>query len=108
MQQPSQSRNDSPAVDSVADETARQATLIEALARRIEQAGLVAPAILFLESHKPFAFLASQLLWMADPLVSLIYRQGTSPLASLLESPAAVERLLTRLEAGPGHKGEQP
>lgn len=107
MQQPSRFRNNRPGVDGGADEVSRQAALIEALAQRIERAGLVAPAILFLESHKPFAFLASQLLWMADPLVSLITQEGTGPLADLLESPAAVERLLTRLEAGANHKGEQ-
>jgi hypothetical protein len=73
-------------------------------ARRIEQAGMVAPAILFLELYKPLAFLGAQLLWLAQPLLSLgVHPREVNDLARLCEDPQALEALLARLEASRTH-----
>ena len=71
--------------------------LIERLARRIEAAGMVAPAIAFLEANKPFSFLGSQALLFLQPLLSP-FLPGTEGYVAFLEDRENVERLIRRLE----------
>jgi hypothetical protein len=69
--------------------------LIERVARRIEQRGLVTAAVLFLETMKPLSFLGSQMLHLAQPILG----QSAAEYADLLEDPGSVDRLLARLES---------
>ncbi len=78
----------------------RRQQLIASLVRRIAGWGGTAPAILFLEMSKPLAFVGAQLIWVAQPFLSL----GLNPadvrdVALILEDPAAVEELITQLES---------
>ncbi len=80
--------------------TAERDALIERLARRVEAAGLVAPAIAFLEANKPFSFLGSQALLFLQPLLSP-FLSGTGEYIAFLEDRGNVERLIRRLEVAP-------
>jgi hypothetical protein len=74
--------------------------LIDDLARRIVRWGLETPAIMFLEMHKPVAFLASQCFLMVTPLViPLLGRWEFQKYSALLGSPEAVELLIQRIES---------
>lgn len=85
---------------------ARREELVLAWAHRIEQAGMVAPAILFLETCKPLAFLGAQLVWFAQPFLTLgLSETDVRDLAQLIEDSESVEALIARLEAG---RTEQP
>ncbi len=67
--------------------------------------GLTAPAILFLETYKPLAFLGAQLLWVTQPFLSIAFDAADLRDFSLIvEDRAGVEALVSRLEAKP----EQP
>ncbi len=82
------------------------ALLVERIALRVEAAGLVAPAIAFLEMNRPLGFLGSQALLMAQPVLSMLIT-GTDELAALLEDRSGVDRLIERLERGPAGSGQQ-
>ena len=69
--------------------------LIERVARRIEQRGLVTAAVLFLETMKPLSFLGGQMLYLAQPILG----ESAAEYAGLLEDPDSVDRLLARLES---------
>ncbi len=61
-----------PAIPTYADALSpldhqRREQLIDDLVRRAARANLTAPAILFLEMHKPLAFLGAQFLWAHSP-----------------------------------------
>jgi hypothetical protein len=73
--------------------------LIENLAQRVDRYRLYLPAILFLEMHKPIAFLASQSLVLGSGLLAPIFGpQNVQQLSKLLESRENVERLIRRIE----------
>jgi hypothetical protein len=62
--------------------------------------GLQIPVLVGLEAGRPFAFLGGQLLWVAQPALAIFLPGNTvRHLAELLEEPAAVESLITTLEA---------
>ncbi len=76
----------------------RRERLIDDLVRRTARAKLTAPAILFLEMHKPLAFLGAQFLWAAQPFLTLwLNHADVQETARLLEDPAGVEHLIARL-----------
>ncbi len=76
----------------------RREQLMDDLARHAARANLTAPAILFLEMHKPLAFLGAQFLWAAQPFLSLWWNGAdVRDVATLLEDPASVEALIERL-----------
>ncbi len=78
----------------------RREQLIEELARRAARMHLTAPAILFLEMHKPLAFVGAQMLWVGEPFLTLwLSRESLHDVARLLEDPANVEQLIQRLES---------
>lgn len=73
--------------------------LIEKLAQRISSWGLTAPAILFLEAHKPFSFIGSQALLFFQPLLGfLVGDEVIGGYAQLFEDQANIERLLHLME----------
>jgi hypothetical protein len=72
---------------------------VEKVANKIIDLGLTAPAILLLEAHKPLAFLGSQLLLVAQPMLDIFLPQNlTSSTADLLADPDQLEQLINRLE----------
>ena len=78
----------------------RREQLLDDLTRRIEKIGMTAPAILFLETYKPLAFLGAQLLWFAQPFLSLGFKEADlRDLTLLIEDRGGVEELIDRLEA---------
>lgn len=69
------------------------------LARHIARRGLRTPALVALEAGRPLAFVAGQLVWMAQPALSLLWpRQEVGRIARLLETPDGWERLIQCLE----------
>ena len=62
-------------VATMALDAPRREQLLNDLTRRIEKMGMTAPAILFLETYKPLAFLGAQLLWFAQPFLSSVSRK---------------------------------
>jgi len=73
--------------------------MIEELARKIVNKGLETPAILFLEMHKPVAFVASQSLLMAGPFLAPLFGiEGVNRYSRLLGDRDNVELLIRRIE----------
>lgn len=78
----------------------RREQLIDELVRRAARMNVTAPAILFLEMNRPLAFLGAQVLWTAQPFLSLwLDPTGIGDVARLLEDPASVDELIHRLES---------
>jgi len=78
----------------------RREQLLNDVAQRIEQLGMTAPAILFLETYKPLAFLGAQVLWFAQPFLSFGFNDtDLRDLTEIVEERAGVEELIIRLEA---------
>lgn len=76
-----------------------EVTFVEKVAQKIASLGLAAPAILFLEAHKPLAFLGSQLLLVAQPTLNLfVSPYSTQSMVDLLADPIQLEQLLIQLE----------
>jgi len=76
----------------------RREELIEGLVRQVNEWGMVAPAILFLEAHKPLSFLASQFLLFSQPTLEPFLGGVVREYALLLEDRDNVETILSRLE----------
>ena len=73
--------------------------LIEKIARKVVERRLEAPALIFLESVKPLAFLGNQLLVFLNPLVSLVVTSGDYyRFVRMIESRENVEKLLVAIE----------
>ena len=78
---------------------AAELEVLEKLASKVVKWGMSVPAILFLESSKPFNFLASQVLHFFNPFVSVFldtHQYGT--FASLLEKRESIEEFLRVIE----------
>ena len=81
------------------DATRRQ-EIIDRTARRIAGLGMTAPAVLFLEMNKPLAFLGAQLLFAAQPFLSVTFGEADlRDFAEIIEDRAGVEQLIARLES---------
>lgn len=73
--------------------------LLHRIAERIKRMGLVGPAILFLEAHKPLAFIGGQFLYFSVPFLGVIFGfQNITAFAKILSTPGGVEKLLKKLE----------
>jgi len=84
----------------VSRDTEQQAW-IETWARRFERLGLSPVALALLEIARAFGFLGSQVLLVAQPLVTGIVNDTTLERAvDLLESPEMLERFRICLEGG--------
>jgi len=78
----------------------RRNALIAELAGAIERRNLTTPAMLLLEANKPFSFLVSQLLLVAEPVLGLMFDHNrTREFALFFEDRDNVELLLERVEA---------
>jgi hypothetical protein len=72
--------------------------LIDQLAVQVVARGLSVPATLFLEIHRPFAFLASQGLLVITPFLAAFFGvDAVQRWARLLEQPENVGRLVERI-----------
>lgn len=84
-------------------ETLEQAQLIEQVVNTVNRFGLRLPTLVALEAGHPFTFLSSQLLWIAQPALSLLMpSQRIHQFARLLEEPSAVQALIAQLESEQG------
>ncbi len=80
---------------------------LDSVAHQIERWGLSAPALLFLEAHRPLAWLGGQALLLLQPVLMPFCREESIPgLVALLSDEANLNRLMRRLEAGPGPEGK--
>lgn len=81
---------------------------LDSVAHQIERWGLSAPALLFLEAHRPLAWLGGQALLLLPPVLRPFCREESiTGLAALLSDEANLNRLMRRLEAGPGPEGKR-
>ena len=72
---------------------------IEKVADKITNLGLTAPVVLLLEAHKPLAFIGSQLLLVAQPVLDIFLPHNfTRSSADILANPDQLEQLIVRLE----------
>ena len=82
---------------------------LEELAQRIVNEGMGAAAIVFLESAKPFGFIAGQTAIAATPLLgSFIEPMRLERYANLLSNRDFLERLIRRIEELEDQKGKAP
>lgn len=80
--------------------TAEFDRFLEQAANVLGEWGLRLPALIALEVGRPLAFFGGQLIWVAQPALSLILpAQVVRQAARLLEEPAAIDALIARLEA---------
>jgi hypothetical protein len=78
---------------------AEQLDWVDKLARRIEQRGASSLALLLIEIARPFGFLGSQALLMAQPLLTGIIDNTTVEKATvLLDDPELLNRLSATLK----------
>lgn len=72
--------------------------LLDKIAATLKQQGLHATALAFLEAGQPLAFIGSQLLWLAQPALTLLWpKVDLGQLAAIMEEPTAVRALMHRL-----------
>ena len=72
---------------------------IEQVVGKICRWKLVTPAILLLEIARPFGFIASQGLFLCEPVLSFLYQEPRiEDYADLLADRSNVDLLITRLE----------
>ena len=73
--------------------------LIEKLASQVDARRMHLPAILFLDMHKPLAFLAGQSILLGSGFLAPVFGpQNIQQYAKLLESRDNIERLIRRIE----------
>jgi hypothetical protein len=72
---------------------------IEKLADGVVKRGMEAPAILFLEMHKPLTFIASQSLVVGSPFIApFVGIENVQAASKLMAKRENVERLIDRIE----------
>ncbi len=73
---------------------------LDQISNSLKQRGLHAAALTLLEAGQPLAFIGSQLLWLAQPALALLWPTAqVRRFAQLMEDPAAVSSLMERLAA---------
>ena len=81
-------------------DVARRQQMIDRIANRIAGLGMTAPAVLFLEMNKPLAFLGAQLLFAAQPFLSITVNPADlHDFAEIVEDGTGVDQLIARLES---------
>lgn len=82
------------------------AALIEKAAEAIEKRGLVTPAVLMFEMHKPLAFIGAQTAITFSPfIVPFLGFDNVNDYTRLFSKRENVERLLARLDRGVAIQG---
>jgi hypothetical protein len=71
---------------------------VEDIAREIQLYGMTGPAMLFLESSRPYRALGSQAMLFFDPALRTIFGSGSDAMYRVLSDESGIERLLERLE----------
>ena len=85
------------------DDERRAEAVIERLALRIAKYRLQAPAVLFLEMHRPIAWLGAQAIHFFAPLVvPFVGAEAPNDLALVLSDGERVRRLIDRIESTMG------
>ena len=80
---------------------------LDRLAESVVSRGLEIPALLFLETSRPFSFLAGQTLFAASPFLKMIGDfEDVDTLATALEDRRMVMRLIRRIEALAEEQGD--
>jgi hypothetical protein len=78
---------------------AEREALLDRLSEAVARRGLETPVLMALEVHRPMAFLASQGLIIAGPLLApLLGLSRIQDLSRLLREPGAVDALIARIE----------
>ena len=81
------------------NQSERDIIFIRRVADRIHRAGLVTPAIFFLELTKPLALIGSHVMIFFGPIINaFINTDGYYKAAELFEEPANVELLIREIE----------
>ena len=82
------------------DDLSVRNAFVDEAAAALSRHGLQTPALIFLQTGHPLTFLAGQMLWIAQPALSLFMPvQIVADAAKLLEEPEAVEALIMKLES---------
>ena len=71
---------------------------VEDVAREIQLRGLSVPAVLFLESSRPYRPLGSQAMLFFDPQLHDLLGGGSPQMQRVLADDNGIERLIERLE----------
>ena len=72
---------------------------VDAIARKVVSRRLEVPAVLFLEMHKPLAYIAGQGAMVAMPLIGpLVGPQNMADFSKLVSERANIELLMQRIE----------
>lgn len=79
--------------------TPEEDALLDKIAAQIVKRGMVAPAILFLESIRPMNFVASQAMAFFGPFAGILFNPAEfDTLRELLERRESIEHILSRIE----------
>lgn len=74
--------------------------MLETLANAVQERGLVALAIFFLEAHRPLRAIMGQAALCSAPLLGCFFGSGkVQVVLRIMESDAGYEKLITCLEA---------
>ncbi|MGD8627712.1 MAG: hypothetical protein PVH52_01390 [bacterium] len=90
-----------PALEASAEESEadKDQALIDAVAEKLVKKHLTVPAIFFLESSKPLAFLGGQLLIFLEPFVQTLFNfEQYQRFAILMEDRDSWEKLVRKIE----------
>ena len=72
--------------------------LVEFVAREIQLRGLTTPAVLFLQSSRPYRPLGSQAMLFFDPVLRGVFGGDVAEVQHLLADDDGIERLIERLQ----------
>lgn len=72
----------------------------ESVLQAIEQREMALPALLFLASHRPLAFVLGQMLFAAAPMADLLGWAGCADWADILSDPDGPSKLEMALQHG--------
>lgn len=75
----------------------RRDEICQAMAERVAQFGMITPAIIFLEMHRPISFLGSQAMHFFSPIVGVFFN-NFEEYAFFFEDRTNVDRLVQKLE----------
>ncbi|QUL97990.1 MAG: hypothetical protein IMF26_07905 [Candidatus Fermentithermobacillus carboniphilus] len=84
----------------------RREEIIEAIAKRVQQFGMVVPAIFFLEMNKPLSYIGAQAMHFFAPIVGVFFNTFED-YAYFFDNRENVELLIQRLEAIAQEEEEQ-
>ncbi len=74
--------------------------LLDRIAEKIARRGLIAPAVLFLETMRPMNYVGAQFVQFAAPFLDMVSTPGLRErVVALMERRSTAEELLQRLEA---------